>query len=77
MEAARHDERVRTQEEREEQTIAIATALGLFVLIVLSATLVVWLLDLDSAQSGTMFGVVAIVAGALAVGNLLIRTRKR
>ncbi len=74
-----HDLPVRSQNEREAQTVVIATALLLFVVVVIIGTLVAWLLsfvvDLDDAQQEWAFGALFVVAGAIAVKHLVRRAR--
>ncbi len=71
---------MRTQEEREEQTLIIATALGLFVLVVVITFGVLAILssvvDVSDGLAGTVLTVATLAAGTLAFIKL-VRASKR
>jgi hypothetical protein len=71
---------MRTQEEREEQTLAIATALGLFVLVLMIAGGLLLLASLVVNVSGDLArpisATVVCLAGAVAIANLIRATKR-
>lgn len=66
---------MRTQGQRDEQTVAIATALGLFVVILIAVGLVLWVVysvsDVLDGRTGEIFTTAAALAGILAMLNLV------
>ena len=70
-----HNGRVRTQHEREEQTLAIGPALGLFVLIAGLGLVVLWLLDsrlgVDDDWRAALGWTVITVAATVATAHLI------
>jgi hypothetical protein len=78
----RHDEWVQTQQNRDEKTVVIATALGLFCLVLGIAALGLWaadsLLGLSDSVTTPLTTVFVIAAGAMLVVYLVrARTRSR
>jgi hypothetical protein len=71
---------MRTQEERDEQTLEIASALGLFVLVLVftagALAIVNSVVDVSSGLARTIFTVAALGGGFVALANLL-RASKR
>lgn len=65
---------MRTQRDREEQTVAIGTALGVFVAIMAAAVLGLWLansmFDISDGQTDAILGVAVLIAGTLAIASL-------
>lgn len=76
----RHHERVQTQQDRDEKTVVIATALGLFGLVLGTGALGLWaadsLLGLGDSATTPVVAVVVIAAVAALVGYL-VRARQR
>jgi hypothetical protein len=71
-----HDDHVRTQESRDDKTVAIATALGIFVLLLAVGSLLLWAITLSDPSTNPMYTLV-IAAAALAAVVFLVRHRKR
>jgi N-formylglutamate amidohydrolase len=71
---------VRSQEDRDEQTVAIGSALGMFGILILAEVLGLWLLDatFESADQhiDALFRGAIVLAGTLAIANLA-RSRQR
>ena len=65
---------MRTQRDREAQTVAIGTALGVFAVIMAAAVLGLWLVhsrfDVSDGQTDAILGVAVIIAGTLAFASL-------
>ncbi len=65
---------MRTQQEREEQSAAIASALGLFAIIVMAVGLVTWGLllvsDVVDGREEAVMGTAILVAGIVAFTKL-------
>jgi uncharacterized membrane-anchored protein len=76
----RQDEKVQTQQNRDEKTVLIATALGLLCLVLVIGGLGLWaadsLLDLNDAAVNSLLSVLIIAAGVVLV-VYLVRARKR
>ena len=71
---------MRTQEDRDEQTVVIATALGIFTLIMAAVGVVAWWLQslthgLDGHE-GAILGPAVVLAGVVA-GRYLTRSTRR
>jgi hypothetical protein len=70
---------MRTQLERDQQTVDIGTALGVFVLIVAAEVLGLWLLhsvfDIASGHTDALLGWAVAIAGTIAIANL-VRSEK-
>lgn len=75
-----HDGPVRTPEQRDEQTVAITTALGLFVVTLIVVGLVAWVLDsvtgLVDGHYESVSAIALVLAGTVAVINLVRSTRR-
>jgi hypothetical protein len=71
---------MRTQRDREEQTVAIGTALGVFGAIMAAEVLGLWLFhsvfDISDGQTNAIFGWAVIVAGTLAIASLARSERR-
>jgi hypothetical protein len=69
-----------TQEEREEQTLAIATALGLFVLLLVIAGGLLWIaslaVDVSDDLARPILATAVCLAGAMAIANLVRATKR-
>lgn len=76
----RQDERVQTQQNRDEKTVVIATALGLFCLVLVMGALGLWaadsLLDLSDSVTTPLLTLFVIAAGVALMGYL-VRARTR
>lgn len=70
---------MKSQVERDAQTVTIATTLGLLVVVMLVGVVVLWLLDLmadpSSRTQGTIF-LVALAAAVVVSGRYLLRHRR-
>jgi hypothetical protein len=66
---------MRSQTQRDEQTLAIATAMGLFVVLLVLGGLVLWFISsvvpLSNRLSNGLLLTVAVIAGAVAIRNLV------
>ena len=66
---------VRDQQERDEQTVAIGTALGIFALVLTGVGLFAWFLhafsDVLDGQEGVITGTAVVVAGIAACAYLM------
>jgi hypothetical protein len=75
-----HDEAVPNQQSRDQKTVAIATALGFFVLVLAAGSAVLWAttsaLDVSDRSSEPAFTLLVAAAATMAVGYL-VRTGKR
>jgi RimJ/RimL family protein N-acetyltransferase len=76
----RHDEDVQTQQSRDEKTVAIATALGIFVLLLAFGSALLWaiasVLNLSDRSTSPLF--ILLVAGsAIAMVAYLVRVGRR
>jgi hypothetical protein len=71
---------MRTQEEREEQTLEIASALGLFVLVLAitagGLAIVNSVVDVGAGLARAIFSVAALGGGFVALTNLLRATKR-
>jgi len=76
----RQDVGMQTREQRDEKTVLIATALGLFCLVIAVGGLGLWaansLLGMSDSAAESSAGVLIIAAGVLLVGYL-VRARQR
>lgn len=72
-----HNVSMRAQRDREEQTVLIGTALGVFGLVVAAEVLGLWLAHyvLDLRISDAVVGWAILIAGTLAIVNL-VRSEK-
>jgi hypothetical protein len=72
-----HNVSVRAQRDREEQSVLIGTALGVFALVSTAEALGLWLAHFvfDFDGSNAMVGWVVVIAGTLAIANL-VRSEK-
>lgn len=75
----RHHRAVET-EKRDEKTVVIGAALGLFALVLAAGTIILWLADVTLDRSGSLVGTTQVplvaVAGLVMVG-FLARHRRR
>jgi small neutral amino acid transporter SnatA (MarC family) len=71
---------VRTQQDREEQTVAIGTALGVFAVIMTAEVIGVLLLNsvwgISYGHTDAIGGLAVLIAGTLAIAHL-VRSEKR
>jgi hypothetical protein len=71
---------VQTQRSRDDKTVAIATALGIFVILLAVGSLVLWgttsALDLRDQQTSPLF-ILIVGASAMATVVYLVRSGKR
>lgn len=71
---------MQTQEQRDEKTLDIGTALGLFCLVIAAGAMLLWaavsVLDLDDSTVSSLGWVVATAAAVVLLGYL-IRARRR
>ena len=71
---------MQTQEQRDEKTLVIGTALGLFCLVIAAGAMLLWaavsVLDLDDSTESSLGWVVATAAAVVLLGYL-IRARRR
>jgi len=78
--ALRHDEDVQTQQSRDDKTVAIATALGIFVILLAVGWVVLWAitsaLDLSNHRTSPLF-ILLVAASAMASVIYLVRVGKR
>lgn len=76
----RHDEVVPTQQSRDENTVAIATALGIFILVLAVGSALLWAftsaLNVSDRSSSPLF-VSVVAASAMVAVMYLVRFGKR
>jgi hypothetical protein len=66
---------VRSQESRDANTVAIATALGIFVWLVAAGTALLWAATRSDPSTSPMLGLIVTVAASVAVA-FLVRARR-
>ena len=73
-----HNGRVRQLQDRDEQTVLIGTALGLFAVVMAAQALGLWLLSvaLDIDVERTLFGWAVVIAGTSAIAYLVRAMRR-